>query len=149
MACPWFGLAASAGSKSSAGSMDRNSWKLSAVTLALDIVTSFMAEPQASRKIDAAAPDVLWIGLSTPKQERWMYEHRDKIGVPVMLGVGAAFDLNTNRLKQAPRWMRENGLEWFFRLLAEPRRLWRRYLVFGSHFVFNVCLEFLGLKQFE
>jgi N-acetylglucosaminyldiphosphoundecaprenol N-acetyl-beta-D-mannosaminyltransferase len=99
--------------------------------------------------IDAAAPDVLWIGLSTPKQERWMYEHRDKIGVPVMLGVGAAFDLNTNRLKQAPRWMRENGLEWFFRLLAEPKRLWRRYLVFGSHFVFNVCLEFLGLKQFE
>jgi N-acetylglucosaminyldiphosphoundecaprenol N-acetyl-beta-D-mannosaminyltransferase len=99
--------------------------------------------------IHAASPDVLWIGLSTPKQERWMYEHRDKIGVPVMLGVGAAFDLNTKRLKQAPRWMRENGLEWFFRLLTEPRRLWRRYLVFGSHFVFNVCLEFLGLKQFE
>ena len=59
--------------------------------------------------IEAARPDVLWIGLSTPKQERWMFEHRDKLMVPAVLGVGAAFDLNTGRLNQAPRWMRENG----------------------------------------
>src|SRR3984957_13635863 len=79
--------------------------------------------------LEEAAPDVLWIGLSTPKQETWMYEHRDKISFPVMLGVGAAFDLNTGRLKQAPVWMRENGMEWLFRLFAETKRLWECYIV--------------------
>jgi N-acetylglucosaminyldiphosphoundecaprenol N-acetyl-beta-D-mannosaminyltransferase len=106
-------------------------------------------ETEVQAIIEEAAPDVLWIGLSTPKQETWMYEHREKISVPVMLGVGAAFDLNTGRLKQAPSWMRENGMEWLFRLLAEPGRLWRRYLINGSGFVRDVCLEFLGVKTFE
>ena len=78
-----------------------------------------------------------------------MYEHRDKLDVPVLMGVGAAFDLNSGRLKQAPRWMREHGLEWFFRLLMEPRRLWRRYLVYGSKFAWNVSLEMLKLKEFN
>lgn len=99
--------------------------------------------------IEAARPDVLWIGLSTPKQERWMFEHRDKLMVPAVLGVGAAFDLNTGRLNQAPRWMRENGLEWFFRLWTEPRRLWRRYLVNGSVFAWNVGLELINVRKFE
>jgi N-acetylglucosaminyldiphosphoundecaprenol N-acetyl-beta-D-mannosaminyltransferase len=66
-----------------------------------------------------------------------------------MFGIGAAFDLNTGKLKQAPEWMRENGLEWLFRLLAEPRRLWRRYLVFGPVFAWRVSLELLGLRMFE
>jgi len=100
-------------------------------------------------RIEQAAPDVLWVGLSTPKQERWMYEFKDDLNVPVMLGVGAAFDLNTGRLKQAPRWMRENGLEWLFRLLAEPKRLWRRYLIYGSQFLWNVLLETLKIRQFD
>jgi N-acetylglucosaminyldiphosphoundecaprenol N-acetyl-beta-D-mannosaminyltransferase len=99
--------------------------------------------------INAAKPDIVWVGLSTPKQETWMYEHRDKLLAPVMLGVGAAFDLCTGRLKQAPPWMRENGLEWLFRLLAEPRRLWHRYLVLGSAFAWNVSLELLGLRVYE
>lgn len=99
--------------------------------------------------INAAEPDVLWVGLSTPKQERWMHEHWDKLTVPVMVGVGAAFDLNTGRIKQAPRWMREHGLEWFYRLLKEPRRLWRRYLIYGSKFVGYITLELLGLKKFD
>ncbi|MGB2604584.1 MAG: WecB/TagA/CpsF family glycosyltransferase [Candidatus Sulfotelmatobacter sp.] len=98
--------------------------------------------------IQAAKPDVLWVGLSTPKQERWMDEYKNKLRVPVLLGVGAAFDLNSGRLKQAPRWMRENGLEWLFRLLAEPRRLWKRYLVQGSKFAWCVGLELLGLRKF-
>lgn len=88
-------------------------------------------------------PDVLWVGLSTPKQERWMYEHRNTLQVPVMLGVGAAFDLNIGRLKQAPAWMRENGLEWLFRLCAEPKRLWERYIINGSKFLWAVCVEHL------
>jgi N-acetylglucosaminyldiphosphoundecaprenol N-acetyl-beta-D-mannosaminyltransferase len=99
--------------------------------------------------INSSKADVVWVGLSTPKQETWMYEHRDKLRVPVMFGVGAAFDLNTGRLTQAPRWMRENGLEWLFRLAAEPRRLWRRYLVMGPIFAWNVSLELLGLKVFD
>ena len=78
-----------------------------------------------------------------------MYEHRDKLNVPLMLGVGAAFDLNTGRLKQAPAWMRERGLEWLFRLMAEPKRLWRRYLVQGSRFVWNVLLELAALRIYE
>jgi len=99
-------------------------------------------------RIRAAKPDVLWVGLSTPKQERWMYEHRPKLSVPVLLGVGAAFDLCSGRTRQAPRWMRECGLEWCFRLLQEPRRLWRRYLIYGSEFVWNVTLELLSLRKF-
>lgn len=99
-------------------------------------------------RIRTASPDILWVGLSTPKQEHWMYEHRDRLSLPVLVGVGAAFDFHTGRARQAPRWMRENGLEWFFRLVSEPRRLWRRYLVQGSQFAWNVGLEMLGLKRF-
>jgi N-acetylglucosaminyldiphosphoundecaprenol N-acetyl-beta-D-mannosaminyltransferase len=101
------------------------------------------------RAINNAAPDVLWIGLGTPKQERWMREHRDSLRVPVMVGVGAAFDFLTARKKQAPLWMQEHGLEWLFRLLQEPRRLWKRYLVGGSEFVFLAALELLGLRRFD
>ncbi|HVH86678.1 MAG TPA: WecB/TagA/CpsF family glycosyltransferase [Terriglobales bacterium] len=99
--------------------------------------------------IEASRADVLWIGLSTPKQERWMHEHRDKLTVPVVLGVGAAFDLNIGRLSQAPVWMRENGLEWLYRLLAEPRRLWRRYLINGPIFLWNVSLELMSVRKFD
>lgn len=98
-------------------------------------------------QIEAARADVLWVGLSTPKQERWMYEHRDAIHVPVVIGVGAAFDFHTGRVKQAPVWMREHGLEWLFRLIREPRRLWRRYLVYGSEFVFRVALTSLQRRD--
>jgi N-acetylglucosaminyldiphosphoundecaprenol N-acetyl-beta-D-mannosaminyltransferase len=104
---------------------------------------------EAMQVIAESRADVLWIGLSTPKQERWMSEHLNKISVPVMLGVGAAFDLNAGTLRQAPSWMREHGLEWFFRLSAEPRRLWHRYLVLGSKFAWNVSLDLLGLKAFD
>jgi N-acetylglucosaminyldiphosphoundecaprenol N-acetyl-beta-D-mannosaminyltransferase len=99
--------------------------------------------------INQAAPDVLWVGLGTPKQEMWMHQHRDQLRVPVMIGVGAAFDFLSSRKKQAPVWMREGGLEWLFRLLQEPLRLWKRYLVGGSEFVFLVALELLGLRRFE
>jgi exopolysaccharide biosynthesis WecB/TagA/CpsF family protein len=99
--------------------------------------------------IEAAAPDVLWVGLSTPKQEYWMYEHRDRLKVPVILGVGAAFDFTTGRVKQAPSWMQEHGLEWLFRLVHEPRRLWRRYLIYGSRFAWNVSLELLSIRNFK
>ncbi|MGZ5712474.1 MAG: WecB/TagA/CpsF family glycosyltransferase, partial [Burkholderiales bacterium] len=77
--------------------------------------------------INAARPHIVWVGLSTPKQEFWMAEHLGRIAAPVMLGVGAAFDFLAGTKRQAPLWMQRNGLEWLFRLCSEPRRLWRRY----------------------
>jgi N-acetylglucosaminyldiphosphoundecaprenol N-acetyl-beta-D-mannosaminyltransferase len=100
-------------------------------------------------RVHEAAPDVLWVGLSTPKQERWMYEHLNRLRVPVLLGVGAAFDLNSGSLRQAPEWMRENGLEWLFRLLVEPRRLWKRYLVTIPSAVWSISLEIIQLRKPE
>jgi N-acetylglucosaminyldiphosphoundecaprenol N-acetyl-beta-D-mannosaminyltransferase len=100
-------------------------------------------------QINAARADVLWVGLSTPKQERWMHEHRCTLNVPAMLGVGAAFDFLSQRIRPAPHWMREHGLEWLYRLGTEPRRLWKRYLVYGTEFIWLVGLEQIGLKSFE
>ena len=77
--------------------------------------------------INAARPDIVWVGLSTPKQEFWMANHLGRIEAPVMIGVGAAFDFLAGTKRQAPRWMQRHGLEWLFRLCSEPRRLWRRY----------------------
>jgi N-acetylglucosaminyldiphosphoundecaprenol N-acetyl-beta-D-mannosaminyltransferase len=93
-----------------------------------------------TKLVSDSNPDVLWVGLSTPKQERWMHAHRNSLRVPVLVGVGAAFDLLTGRVKQAPRWMRERGLEWLYRLWQEPRRLWRRYLIGGSEFAWKAGL---------
>jgi N-acetylglucosaminyldiphosphoundecaprenol N-acetyl-beta-D-mannosaminyltransferase len=100
-------------------------------------------EEEFESRVNEASPDVIWVGLSTPKQEKWMYEHRHKLKVPVMLGVGAAFDMNSGNLRRAPEWMRDNGLEWLFRLGSEPRRLWERYLVTIPKAVWFVCLELL------
>jgi N-acetylglucosaminyldiphosphoundecaprenol N-acetyl-beta-D-mannosaminyltransferase len=77
--------------------------------------------------INVARPDIVWVGLSTPKQEFWMARHLGCIEAPVMVGVGAAFDFLAGTKRQAPQWMQRNGLEWLFRLCSEPRRLWRRY----------------------
>jgi N-acetylglucosaminyldiphosphoundecaprenol N-acetyl-beta-D-mannosaminyltransferase len=105
-------------------------------------------DAQTVEMINRAAPDVLWVGLGCPKQERWMHAHRRCLTVPVMLGVGAAFDFLSGRVPQAPRWMKDHGLEWLYRLCKEPRRLWRRYLVSNSSFIYYYCLESLGLKRF-
>jgi N-acetylglucosaminyldiphosphoundecaprenol N-acetyl-beta-D-mannosaminyltransferase len=98
--------------------------------------------------INAAAPDIVWVGLSTPKQERWMAGHRERLTAPVLIGVGAAFDFLTGRKPQAPRWMQRAGLEWLFRLLTEPRRLWRRYLINNPLFVALVVLQALGVRRY-
>ena len=79
------------------------------------------------RDIDAARPDIVWVGLSTPKQERWMAAHLGRLQAPVMIGVGAAFDFLSGEKPQAPLWMQRNGLEWLYRAMSEPRRLGWRY----------------------
>ncbi|HDD25428.1 MAG TPA: glycosyltransferase, partial [Chloroflexi bacterium] len=91
----------------------------------------------------------VWVGLGSPKQERWMAAHVSRLTAPVLIGVGAAFDFHAGRKKQAPRWMQRSGLEWLFRLLTEPRRLWRRYLVNNPIFVTLVLLQALGLRRYS
>ncbi|MBR0874901.1 WecB/TagA/CpsF family glycosyltransferase [Bradyrhizobium tropiciagri] len=86
--------------------------------------------------INAARPDIVWVGLSTPKQERWMAAHLGRIEAPVMIGVGAAFDFLAGTKRQAPKWMQRHALEWLFRLCSEPRRLWRRYAYIVPRFMF-------------
>ena len=92
-------------------------------------------DADVARRIGDAGADLVWVGLSTPKQERWMHDHVGRLAAPVLLGVGAAFDFVSGAKAQAPRWMQRSGLEWCFRLAAEPRRLWRRYLVNNPLFV--------------
>ena len=93
------------------------------------------------KRINDAGADIVWVGLSTPKQEYWMAEHLDRIESPVMIGVGAAFDFHAGLKKQAPAWMQQSGLEWFFRLATEPRRLWKRYLYNNPAFVWLAIQE--------
>ena len=85
---------------------------------------------------------ILFVGLGSPKQDRWMHAHQDRVPA-VMLGVGAAFDFLAGAKPQAPRWMRSSGLEWAFRLASEPRRLWRRYLTQNPKFVVLAMAQLL------
>lgn len=94
-------------------------------------------------RINALQPDILWVGLGTPRQERWMAAYVGRLNVPVLIGVGAAFDFHAGLKRQAPSWMQNSGLEWLFRLLREPRRLWRRYLINNPWFIWLVLLQAL------
>ncbi len=99
-------------------------------------------------QIKQSGADIVWVGLSTPKQEKWMAEHVGKLDTAVLIGVGAAFDFHAGVKKQAPRWLQRSGMEWLFRLLTEPRRLWRRYLIYNPQFVALVLLQLLGWRQY-
>jgi N-acetylglucosaminyldiphosphoundecaprenol N-acetyl-beta-D-mannosaminyltransferase len=88
--------------------------------------------------MNASGADVVWVGLGAPKQERWMAEHMDRLTATVLIGVGAAFDFHAGTVRQAPLWMQRHGLEWSFRLVREPRRLWKRYLRTNPAFVFAI-----------
>ena len=100
------------------------------------------------KRIAELQPDIFWVGLSTPKQEKFMAEFLPKLDATLMLGVGAAFDFHSGRVAQAPRWMQRSGLEWLFRLVSEPRRLWKRYLRNNPLFLWNFFLQKAGLKKF-
>lgn len=93
-------------------------------------------------------PDVIWVGLSTPKQERFMAEYLELLDTHLMVGVGAAFDIHTGGIQDAPKWMKQVGLQWFHRLCQEPKRLWRRYLINNPKFVWRVFLQISGLRRF-
>jgi N-acetylglucosaminyldiphosphoundecaprenol N-acetyl-beta-D-mannosaminyltransferase len=93
----------------------------------------------AVQAINDSGAQIVWIGLSTPKQERWMDAHLGRVHAPALVGVGAAFDMHAGNLRQAPKWMQRSGLEWLFRLVSEPRRLWRRYVINIPKFLFAIA----------
>jgi len=93
-------------------------------------------------------PDIIWVGLSTPKQEHFMAKFLPRLACGVMIGVGAAFDIHTGRLNDAPQWMKKTGLQWLHRLYQEPSRLWKRYLVNNSAFLFHLVLQAAKIKRY-
>jgi N-acetylglucosaminyldiphosphoundecaprenol N-acetyl-beta-D-mannosaminyltransferase len=100
------------------------------------------------RRINESRPDILWVGLGSPKQEQWMADHLGKVNAPVMVGVGAAFDFLSGRKKQAPRWIQSTGFEWLYRLSSEPRRLWRRYSQYPL-FLMLIFFQTIGLTRYD
>ena len=104
-------------------------------------------EEQVVQLINRSHADYVWVGLSTPKQERWMARNIGRLQAPALLGVGAAFDIHSGIKRQAPLWMQRNGLEWAFRLMSEPRRLWKRYIYLAPKFVLLVAYEFLTSRS--
>ena len=100
-------------------------------------------------QLEKSQADVLWCGLSTPKQERFMAAYFQRMPVKLMVGVGAAFDLLSGNLSEAPDWMKKAGLQWLYRLIKEPRRLWRRYLINNPKFTWLTLLQLTGLRGFR
>jgi N-acetylglucosaminyldiphosphoundecaprenol N-acetyl-beta-D-mannosaminyltransferase len=98
-------------------------------------------------QINEAGPDVLWVGIGVPKQEKWMARMRERLDVPVMCGVGAAFDFHAGNVSMAPRWMQERGLEWLYRAAQEPRRLLPRYLSTNPRFVLSFARQYLAERR--
>ena len=96
------------------------------------------------RMINDVSPDILWVGMTSPKQDKWMYKNFHNLHVPVMIGIGAAFDFVAGTVKRAPLWMQKNGLDWLYRFSQEPKRLWRRYLFGNSIFIYLIAKELIG-----
>jgi N-acetylglucosaminyldiphosphoundecaprenol N-acetyl-beta-D-mannosaminyltransferase len=99
-------------------------------------------------KIKAAAPDILFVGLGAPKQEYWIHANYQKLAVPISIGIGVSFEMVAKMVQRAPVWMQKWGLEWLFRLLIEPKRLWKRYILGNPQFIFLVLMQRLGWYNF-
>ena len=108
------------------------------------------AKELAALQQDVAAkqPDLIWVGLSSPGQEKFMADHWRQLDCGLLIGVGAAFDFHSGRVAQAPRWMQRGGLEWLFRLGTEPRRLWKRYLLHNPMFLLRTFAQLTGVKKY-
>lgn len=99
--------------------------------------------------LEKLRPDIVWVGLSTPKQEKFMAQYLAKMNTTLMIGVGAAFDFHAGRARQAPRWIQRSGFEWLYRLTQEPGRLWKRYLRNNPRFVVKIAEQLTGLKKYS
>jgi N-acetylglucosaminyldiphosphoundecaprenol N-acetyl-beta-D-mannosaminyltransferase len=106
-------------------------------------------EANLESRVAALKPDIFWVGLGTPKQERFMAEFLPRLDTRVMLGVGAAFDIHTGHVQDAPEWVRSAGLQWFHRLCQEPERLWRRYLINNPRFLVKIAAQLLHIRKYE
>ncbi|MBB6145199.1 N-acetylglucosaminyldiphosphoundecaprenol N-acetyl-beta-D-mannosaminyltransferase [Silvibacterium bohemicum] len=106
-------------------------------------------EADLSLQLERSQADVLWCGLSTPKQERFMAQYCGKLPVKLMVGVGAAFDINSGHLKDAPAWMKKAGLQWLYRMIEEPQRLAGRYLKNNPRFMWLTCLQLCGFRRYS
>ena len=100
-----------------------------------------LEDPKTIDAINAARPDIVWVGLGAPKQDWWVANHRELLNAPVLIAVGAAFDFHSGRVKQAPKWMQRSGLEWLFRLSQDPKRLATRYTKIMLSPLHNLILE--------
>ena len=103
---------------------------------------------QMCEAVNSSGADVLWVGLGAPKQDIWMYEHRDKLKVKVMLGVGQAFDIHSGEIKEAPVFLQKMGLEWFYRWGMHPIKFAHRYLYNNPRFLWHCFLEMSGLRKY-
>jgi len=101
------------------------------------------------KRINDLKPNFVWVGISTPKQEKWMSAHQGKLGSSIMFGVGAAFDMHSGKKKRGPKWIQKSGFEWFYRMCQEPKRLGKRYLVNIPSFVFLSLLHMIGLYKLK
>lgn len=109
-----------------------------------------LTKEEENRLLDdvwSTKPDILWVGLSTPKQERFMAEYIDRLHVPLLIAVGAAFDFHTGRIQEAPVWMKRAGLQWLHRLTQDPKRLWKRYVLNNPVFIWRIVLQLLRPKS--
>ena len=137
-----------------AGLREKLLWKFPAIQFAGSIAPPFRPltaeeEQDIQQRIREANPDLLFVGISTPKQEKWMTRQQQVLPGMVMVGVGAAFDFHAGRVKQAPKWVQDHGFEWLFRLLSEPKRLWRRYVLVTPMFLPHWALQFSGLAKYD
>lgn len=106
-------------------------------------------DAEVCRMINEAKPDFVWVGLGSPKQDAWIYEHREKIRGTIMIASGATFDFFSGRIKQAPKFIRDSGFEWLYRLTQDFRRLWKRYTVYNVVFIVAFVLQRLRILKFS
>jgi N-acetylglucosaminyldiphosphoundecaprenol N-acetyl-beta-D-mannosaminyltransferase len=107
-----------------------------------------LEESELQAKVRSLRPDIIWVGLSTPKQERFMARYLPLLDTKLMIGVGAAFLFHTGAIQDSPKWVKHAGLQWLHRLLQEPYRLWKRYLLNIPSFIFCALLQLMGVKQY-
>ncbi len=108
-----------------------------------------IVEKELEAKVRSLQPDIIWVGLSTPKQERFMARYLPILETKLMIGVGAAFLFHTGAIRDSPEWVKRAGLQWLHRLLQEPTRLWKRYLLNNPLFIIYILLQIAGLKDYR
>jgi len=111
-----------------------------------DLTTTEFRELQ--KRVSVARPDIIWVGISTPRQELFMRKYLSRLDTRLMFGIGAAFDFHTGRIQDCPDWVKKAGLQWFHRLVQEPRRLGRRYLRNNPAFLWKIALQLIGLRKY-